>query len=189
MIQPCQPGQEVPVTVSISRQIKPGREADYEQWFSGVIDAAGSFKGHLGTNILRPSTNTAHQYAIIYRFDTYQNCQQWEASDTRKEWLRKLEPLVEGEAETRRSTGLEFWFDLPQLPAQKPATWKMSVILIVVVFLILMGIHLLLGPTLSQLPLWLRTFIVVVFQVLLMTYLIMPRVTLLLKDWLFNNSK
>ena len=188
MIQPCQPGQEGPVTVSISRQIKAGREADYEQWVSGVIEAAGNFEGHLGTNILRPADKTDHKYVIIYRFDSYEHCQQWEQSETRQHWLDKLKPFVEGEAETRRSTGLEFWFDLPLLPAKKPATWKMSLVLIVVVFIILMAIQLLLGPILNPLPIWLRTLIVVVFQVLLLSYLIMPRVTLILRDWLFAKS-
>ena len=34
-----EPGQEGPVTVSISRRVKPGREADYEAWLHGIVEA------------------------------------------------------------------------------------------------------------------------------------------------------
>ncbi|MFW1678125.1 antibiotic biosynthesis monooxygenase [Pontibacter sp. JAM-7] len=184
----CTPGDEGPVTVSISRRVKPGREAEYEAWISGVIDAAGEYPGHLGTSVLRPGPTTDHEYVIIYRFDTYQNCQQWEQSTLRKTWLDKLAGLTEGAAKTHRGTGLEFWFDLPELPAhQPPSPAKMALVLIVVVYALIMGIHALLQPWLSVLPAWLQTLCVVAGQVVLMTYVVMPRVTRLLKNWLFKH--
>ncbi|MDF2180596.1 antibiotic biosynthesis monooxygenase [Neptuniibacter sp. CAU 1671] len=183
----CQPGDEGPVTVSISRRVKPGRESDYEQWISGVIEAAGEYPGHLGTSVLRPGPATRHEYVLIYRFDNYEHCQQWEQSYLRKQWLDKLEGMTEGDATTVRGTGLEFWFDLPELPAhQPPSPAKMALVLVVVVFVLIMGINLLFKPWLDLLPLWLHTLLVVIGQVLLMTYVVMPRVTKLLKNWLFK---
>lgn len=183
-----QPGdKQEPITVSISRKVKAGCEAEYEAWISGVIDAARDFPGHHGASVLRPCAATHQQYVIIYRFASYEDCQRWEASDTRKEWLAKIEPWVEGEAVTRRGTGLEFWFDLPELPAQKPPSpHKMALVLVVVVFTLVMAINLIFGSWLAELPIWLRTFLVVLTQVLLMTYIVMPRVTKLLKAWLFK---
>lgn len=183
----CQPGDEGSVTVSISRKIKPGSELAYEQWVSGVIEAASTFPGHLGTNVLRPSAATGHEYVLIYRFDNYANCQNWEQSQLRQEWLIQLEGLVEGNATTQRGTGLEFWFDLPELPVKKPAPGKMSLVLIVVVYILVMGLNLIFSPWLDQLPMWLRTLGIVLAQVLLMTYLVMPKITLILKDWLYKS--
>ncbi|WP_067987038.1 antibiotic biosynthesis monooxygenase [Neptuniibacter pectenicola] len=183
----CQPGDEGPITVSISRKVKLGSEAEYENWVSGVINAASSYPGHLGTNVLRPSQATNHEYVIIYRFDNYANCQHWEQSETRSEWLAKLESLVEGEAVTKRGTGLEFWFDLPELPTQKhPSPHKMALILIIVVYVLVVAINLAFAPILEPMSFWFKTLTIVVAQVLLMTYVVMPRVTRLLKSWLYS---
>ncbi|MCP4596909.1 antibiotic biosynthesis monooxygenase [Neptuniibacter sp.] len=185
--QVCQPGDEGSVTVSISRKVKPGFEVEYEQWISGVIEAASSYPGHLGTNVLRPSQATNFEYVLIYRFDSYQHCQTWEQSDLRNQWLDKLDGLVEGEAKTQRGTGLEFWFDLPELPVQKhPRPEKMALVLIGVVYVLVLALNLIFAPWLEQMPLWLRILCVVVAQVLLMTYLVMPKVTRALKDWLYS---
>ncbi|WP_299183963.1 antibiotic biosynthesis monooxygenase [uncultured Neptuniibacter sp.] len=182
----CQPGDEGSITVSISRKVKPGAELAYEKWVSGVIEAASSYPGHLGTNVLRPSAATKHEYVIIYRFDSYEHCQNWEESDLRQQWLGQLETLVDGPATTQRGTGLEFWFDLPELPIVKPSPGKMAIVLIVVVYLLVMLLNIVFDPILDLMPGWLRTFCVVTAQVLLMTYLVMPRVTRILKDWLYN---
>lgn len=185
--QLTEPGQEGPVTVSISRKAKPGRETEYEAWISGVIDAASEYPGHQGSNVLRPTVATGNRYVLIYRFDNYENCQNWENSDLRKEWLDKLEPLIEGEAEVQRGTGLEFWFDLPELPVNKhPSPHKMALVLISVVYVLVIMLNLLLAPLLVDTNLWLRSAVIVVLQVVLMTYLVMPRVTRLLHGWLFK---
>jgi len=183
----CQPGSEGSITVSISRRVKTGCEAAYEEWISGVIEAASTYPGHLGTNVLRPGPATNHEYVIIYRFDSYEHCQSWENSYLRQQWLEKLEGLVEGKTTTKRGTGLEFWFDLPELPTHKNASpHKMAIVLIVVVYVLVIAINLLFQPLLEPLSLWWRTLFIVVLQVLLMTFFVMPRVTKLLKNWLFN---
>ncbi|MEY8199176.1 MAG: antibiotic biosynthesis monooxygenase [Gammaproteobacteria bacterium] len=185
--QLTQPGDEGAITVSISRRVKPGYEAQYERWISGVIEAAATYPGHLGTNVLRPGPTTNHEYVSIYRFDSYSNCQRWEKSSLRQAWLDKLEPMVEGEPITHRGTGLEFWFDLPELPVQKhPSPHKMALVLISVVYTLVLMFNLALAPLLDGMQLWQRVLVIVVLQVLLMTYLVMPRVTRLLQPWLYK---
>lgn len=182
----CQPGDEGSITVSISRKVKLGAEQQYELWVSGVVEAASTFSGHLGTNILRPSAATKNEYVIIYRFDSYENCQCWETSALRQTWLDQLSGLVEGHATTKRGTGLEFWFDLPELPVAKPSPWRMSLVLIGVVYILVMLLNVIFSPVLDLMPTWLRTLSIVCSQVLLMTYLVMPKVTHLLKAWLYK---
>lgn len=64
----------------------------------------------------------------------------------------------------------------------------MDLVLIVVVCLLVFIINPLFGSWLAELPLYARVGLVVVGQVLLMTYLIMPRVTRLLQSWLFRTG-
>jgi antibiotic biosynthesis monooxygenase (ABM) superfamily enzyme len=181
-----EPGHEGPVTVSISRKVVPGRETDYENWLHGVIAAASDFPGHLGVSILRPSGRTDGRYVLIYRFDSWEHCQRWETSDTRASWVEKLGGLVVGEADSKRVTGLEAWFDLPEIPVQQHAPrWKMAIVLIAVVFVLVYPLQLGILPVTESWPHWTRTLLIATIQVLLMTYLVMPRVTRALRAWLF----
>lgn len=181
------PDQIDPVTVSVARRVVPGKESQYEEWLRRVTATASGFAGHLGTNVLRPSTATGGDYVIIYRFDTYAHAHAWEESPQRAALIAEVGPLVEGETIRKHVTGLEFWFDLPTVPVTaKPSQHKMALVLIVVVFTLVYGLNLLLAPVLGDQPLWLRTLIVITLQVLLMTYIVMPRVTSLIKGWLYN---
>ncbi|PLX36730.1 MAG: antibiotic biosynthesis monooxygenase [Hyphomicrobiales bacterium] len=176
-----------PVTVSIARRVQAGHEAEYEAWVSGISQTAAQFPGHLSVAVLRPSAATRGDYVIIYRFDSYEHCRVWEESRERAEWVERLADIVEGDSSVKRVTGLEFWFDLPEVPAAAaPSQHKMALVLVVVVYLILVGLNWALAPLISDLPSLVRTFIIVVLQVGLLTYLVMPRVTRLLRPWLFR---
>ena len=175
-----------PVTVSVSRRVSPGREAEYEDWLHGIAAAATAYEGHQGINILRPSAQTGGRYVLIYRFDSDAHAAAWENSPERAHWIAKLEGITEGEVERKRVTGLEVWFDLPEVPAAAHAPrWKMALVLIAVVFVIVYPLQLVILPLTTAWPHWLRTLTIAVIQVSLMTYLVMPRVIALLKPWLF----
>ncbi|MCS4502463.1 antibiotic biosynthesis monooxygenase [Arhodomonas aquaeolei] len=181
------PGKEGPVTVSVARRVRPGCEAEYERWVSGIVHAAGAFPGHLGAYVLRPSAQTDNEYVLIYRFDTYAHCRAWEQSAERRQWIEALDDIVEGEAAIKRVTGLEFWFDLPEVPAAaQPSPHKMALTLTVVVYLMLSIVKWALSPVTAGLPGPVALFIVVAVQVVLLTYVVMPRVTRLLKGWLYG---
>ncbi len=176
-----------PVTVSVLRTVVPGREQDYEAWIRDISAVAARFPGHQGVNVLRPSPATDNKYVVIYRFASYADSRRWEESSDRKTWIAKLDGLVEGEADYKHVTGLEFWFDLPELPvAATPSPHKMALTLIVVVFCLVYALQMATGPLVEEWPLWARVMLSVLVQVILMTYLIMPRVTRLLKGWLYH---
>lgn len=175
-----------PVTVSVSRKVLPGKEEDYERWIGGVTEAAGAFQGHLGVNVLRPGSGGAGRYIIIYRFDTDENAGRWENSAERQKWVSRLEGLVEGEADTKKVSGLEFWFDLPDIPVTaKPSLWRMALLTTVVVYGLVLSLSEILGPLLAGFPFWGKLLVIIPVQVLLMTYVVMPRITRWFKRWIF----
>ena len=184
------PSSQDPVTVSVARKVLPGHEAAYEDWVKGVSAAAATYPGHLGISVLRPSAQTNGEYVLIYRFDTYEHGRAWEESELRKSWVAKLDGIAAGPARFTKVTGLEFWFDLPTVPvAAKPSPHKMALTLIVVVFALVYPMQLTVGVWLGDVPLWLKVITIVVLQVLLMTYIVMPRVTHILKPWLFGTNR
>jgi len=176
-----------PVTVSIARKIKPGFEKQYEIWEKDVIREAAKFPGYMGTSFLRPNTATNNKYIIIYRYDSYQNAINWEKSDVRKKWLEHIEPMLIGEAEKQKMTGLEVWFDLPEIETDKPAPrYKMALVLTVVLYFLSVSLNLVFRPVLELVSLPVNILIILVINVLLMTYVIMPKLTYLLRNWLYK---
>ena len=181
--------QEGPVTVTVRRSVLPGREAEYEDWLRETAEDAALFPGMMGVNFIRPDRTQQKDYVSIFRFDTYRHLREWEDSAQRSDGLKRVEELIEGEAQVRKATGLEFWFNLPDVPMNKaPSPHKMALVLIVVVFVLVVSINFGFGAWLSDLPMLVRIAMVVVVQVLLMTYVIMPQVTRLLKPWLFGSD-
>ncbi len=181
--------EDGPVTVSVSRKAVPGKEKEYEQWISGISQSASKYPGHMGTNVLRPSDATKGEYVIIYRFDNYPNACQWEQSDERSQWLEKVAPLVQGETTRKKVTGLEFWFDLPDIPVtHAPSRQKMAIVMIVVVYVLVLTLSTLFTPIIGDFAFWQKLLVIIPLQVILMTYVVMPRVTRLLKNWLYSIS-
>lgn len=178
--------QQQPITVTVSRCVKPGMESEYEDWVHNISKTASTFEGYLGTNILRPN-NTNNQYVIIYRFDNYEHAQAWEDSPKRKHWIDQVEPLVTGEGQRKKVTGFEFWFDLPSVPAAAHAPkHKMAIIMIVVVYTLVLTLATLLTPIIGDFAFWQKLLVIIPTQVLLMTYIVMPKVTGWLKGWIYR---
>jgi len=174
-----------PVTISIARRVIPGREADYEAWIKGITAQALTFPGHMGVNVIRP-TAPSTEYVTIFRFDSCRHSRDWEQSPERAQWLDRLADIVEGQGELQKGTGMEFWFSLPELPASHPSPHKMALVLFMVVFCLVLILNWTLAPFTGDWSVVGRVFLAVFLQVTLMTYLVMPRVTRLLKPWLFS---
>ncbi|HEY9098018.1 MAG TPA: hypothetical protein VIN38_04030 [Thiobacillus sp.] len=172
---------EQSVTAVVTRRIVPGREPDYLAWAYEVEQVAARFPGHQGiTYKLQGEDNECH---AVFRFDTVEHLLDWEESDERKHWTAKLDGIVEGEARIDRLTGLEFLFQ-DQL---HPKAHKMALVLTAAIFLIVVILNpffSFLATTMPATPEWLLLLVRVILQVLLLTYLIMPRVMRILAPWL-----
>ncbi|HEX8698808.1 MAG TPA: antibiotic biosynthesis monooxygenase [Myxococcaceae bacterium] len=173
-----------PVTVIVSRRVKPGTEARFEEWLRGVTAEAMRFPGHLGVNVIRPSSATAGDYVLIFRFDTYGHLQAWEESSVRAEWLSRATEFTVGEARIRRVNGLEFWFDAPGQP-RPPPRHKMVLVTVLGIYPLLIFVLPALRSLLRALPDLLAALVSAGVMVSLMTYAVMPLLTRLLAPWLF----
>jgi uncharacterized protein len=153
----------------------------------------------MGIDIIKPTSNASSkskfEYVIILRFNNYDNLTKWEKSPIRNEWLQKGRKLVEADPDVQKMTGLEFWFTpnfkdeySPMIPLQPPARYKMVIVTIPVIPILLLTlvpqIHFL--TEMLSIPFPIRLVIALTITVLLMTYVIMPFLTKLLKPWLFK---
>jgi uncharacterized protein len=192
-----------PITVIVTRIAKKGRIKEFEDWMDGIVHESLKFEGNLGVNIIRPVEKSRPEYVIIFRFNTLDNLLKWEKSQERKDWLEKSKNVVEGEDKVQKFTGLEFWFtprsshrakdeatnNEDSIPTVNvPPRYKMVIVTVSILFLLL---HTLIPPIrqlTESLPLLLSDLLGVTVTVLLMTYLIMPSATRLLKAWLYKRK-
>jgi uncharacterized protein len=177
------------VTAIISHVVRTGREQGYEEWFHGIAADARKFKGYLGVSTIRPQDHSHPEYVVILKFDRYDNLKIWLESDVRREWIERLQPLIEKPEDIQTLTGLETWFSLPHQPLKSPPPrYKMALVTWLAVFVTLAILSRLLAPILANLPTLLSQLITSGLVVILLTYLIMPRLTKLFKPWLYPKA-
>ena len=179
-------GSDGPVTTTVTRRVKPGHESFYEQFLEGIIAAASRFPGHLGVEVFRPESGSAGEYRVVYRFDTGEHLRAWLDSEERAAWLERAEPHVIGPMRTQFLTGLETWFTVPGLPATPPPPpYKMALVTWMTIFPLITLVVIVLGPLLGRLAQVPGLAITTAVAVPIMTWLVMPRVTRLLRGWLY----
>jgi hypothetical protein len=176
---------EGPVTTTVTRRVKPGHEAAYEGFLEGIIAAASRFPGHLGAEVFRPQTAAAGEYRIVYRFDSAAHLHAWLDSPEHAAWLERAEPHVIGPLQRQVLTGLESWFTLPSQPGLPPPPYKMALVTWAAIFPLITGVVVATAPLVGGLPLVARLAVTTAVTVPLMTWVVMPRMTRLLRRWLY----
>lgn len=176
-----------PVTIIISRVVKPGCQEVFEVSLKGISEEVKKFAGYMGGNLIRPADGSKLEYVNIFRFDSYENMHAWEISEVRKKWLMKLDALVERESKPQVITGLEYWFTLPEKPLEKPPPrHKMAVLIWLAVFPILLVLPPAIRNLLHGFPDILVIAAISCAMVAIMTFIIMPLLTRCFARWLFK---
>ena len=177
-----------PVTASARIKAKKGRIDEFEEWVDGIIHESLKFEGHMGVSIIRPPDPANPEYIVIIRFDNYQNLAKWENSGIQRKWIEKGKDVIEDEPKVAKQTGLEFWFTPfsrnAQAPAIQPPRYKMAIVTGVVIFALFITLLPLIQNATARLPFLVGIVITIAVMVVLMTYVIMPAVTWLLRPWL-----
>lgn len=89
--------------------------------------------------------------------------------------------------EVRRLSGIEAWFTLPEKPqARPPERWRMEVVSWLAAFPLIQLLNLMLIPWLGWAPPLLRGALVCSAMIVMMTYVVMPRLTRLFAGFLFS---
>ena len=168
-----------------SRRVKPGREADFQAWAHGIVAASRRFPGHLGASVL--DAPGSREYHVLFSFADRKSLRAWLDSDERRRWLARGGELLEADRGLQQLTGLETWFKLPgsNVPTMKPPPrWKMWLVSMVAVYPLVLGFQVLVVPRMAGLPLPLRALLFPLVLLTLMTFVVMPVVTRVLRRWL-----
>jgi uncharacterized protein len=177
-----------PVTILITRSPRKSNQQEFEQALSDTINAALEFPGHLGVTVLKPQKGESNDYQIIVKFASQADYQRWCQSHEAARWFEILNRLEEKPPNLEIMTGIETWFTVhsstlrPMIP---PPRYKMVIVTWIAIFVLIVLINLLFGGFLASLPMLLRSFVLTVVLVALMTYVVMPRMTRLFSWWLY----
>lgn len=183
---------EGPITATVARRIKPGHEAAFEEFLTGIGGAARAFPGYLGAEVFRPASGESGEYRTVYRFDSPDHLRGWLDSDEHAAWMERAEPHVAGSMRTGTEffTGLESWFTLPTQPgAPPPPPYKMAILTLVTIFPLITLVVVVSAPLIRSLPLVPKLAVTTLVTVALMTWVVMPRMTRLLGGWLYPGRR
>ncbi|MFO7527856.1 MAG: antibiotic biosynthesis monooxygenase [Marinobacter sp.] len=178
-----------PLTVVVSRRVRKGEEREFEQLSSQMTERAATFQGYLGTTMFRPSSPDDPEYRIVFKFRDRETLTSWEESEERAELLEQTESLLVQPSEREVTSGIVTWFTLPgQNPVKPPPKWKMTLVSWLALYPAVTLLFVLFGDILAQIPLLARTFLVTAVVMILMSYMLMPRMTRWFSPWLFPKT-
>jgi antibiotic biosynthesis monooxygenase (ABM) superfamily enzyme len=183
------PTSPAPVTRIARRRAQAGHESEYEALVREMFASMRSSPGFLGADLLPPE-QAGEAYQVIVRFATETDMQRWDASAARAAMHQRMRAVAENEPEYRNLSGLEAWFTPAVVPASMhPPRIRMAIVTWLGIFPTVSLVLGLIAPLLLPLPFLLRTALLTALVVFVMTWIVMPRLTKLMRPWLSQTSK
>ena len=177
-------------SVVITHRVSIEKQAQYEEWLNEIGPIAKASEGLLDLHVVRPVRGVTETYSIIIRYDSEQNLRNWMESDVRNQLIAKVQDLLIGKDEYRIQSGLDFWFMPEGAKARIPVRWKQFLITWSAIYPLVLGVPLTLAAVLRWLGVPENHYVDVLFAtaviVFLMVYVVMPRYTKLVRNWLFK---
>ncbi len=172
----------MPIHIAITRRVRPGREAEFQEALREFFQSSFTHGGVLGASMLMPPPGSGtHEYGILRTFRNEKERDDFYGSAMFKSWEERIKPLTEGEPVHRQLHGLEAWFRSPQNP---PPRWKMAVATFLGVLPTAMVLNLTLGPLIQSWNFILNSLVFNACIVALLTWVVMPVITRALHRWL-----
>ena len=177
----------MPIHIAITRRVKPGCEAEFQQALREFFQNSFAHGGVVGASMLTPPPGSnSREYGILRSFTSKTERDAFYESPMFKAWDERARTLTEGEPVYRPLHGLEAWFRSPHNP---PPRWKMAVTTFIGVFPLAMILNLTIGPVIHGWPFVLRNAVFNACVVALLSWVVMPVVTRLLHVWLQPPSR
>lgn len=175
------------VSFIIKHKVRPERHEEYEVWLHKTIAEAAKYHGHMGAQVARPAPG-AHDYEIAVRFATREDAEHWIQSETRRNLIREVEPLIAEPEKLRISSGIDYWFTAVTEGNRPPKRWKQWLTSVAVISVLTMIIPSLLAPLFRAVPVLgtfgVRQVINAMCVVFMVVYVVMPPVTRAVAGWL-----
>ena len=174
----------------IIHTVRRGSRRRDAEWAKEILSAVSGYPGYLGREVILP-TRGNRRYTIIVRFDNEERLRAWADSEARREFVGRAAELLEEGGRNEITTGVDFWFTPEN--ARPPRAWKQFLLGTSVVYPLSLAIPHFLSPLFGvapslRHPLVSRLLVAVILTGLL-TFVIMPRYTRLVRAWLYRDAE
>lgn len=177
---------ERPISVVITRRVRPGCADEFERRLREFIPVALAFPGHLGVHVLRPAAGH-DDWGVVLRFRSGRDWEAFRAWGTYADWTAGLRPLLALDPAVEEVCGLETWFTPPGARPPIPR-WKMFLLTWTGVNLVAGVQRATISPALETLPFPLGFLLFNAGVVAALTWVVMPVFVRSAHGWLHPAS-
>lgn len=174
---------QTPVTAVFERRVRAGSEARYEDWLTGIAQAAARSPGSQGTTILRPTGGNA-EYVAIAQFESPETLEAWLESADRKSWMSRLRAVDTCHEDVSTLAGMERWFTLSHGARAHPPRYKTAALVLLGLYPLVLVLDVVLGPLLADLPRPVGLLVSLLVSVSIMVGSVLPWLTRVFGGWL-----
>jgi antibiotic biosynthesis monooxygenase (ABM) superfamily enzyme len=166
-----------PVKIVLQRRARPGSGKAFDAWVRALLQSAPALEG---SSVIAAEGGS---HFILLRFASQADLDRWQASPQVRELLRREDEFAEDPGAPVVHSGFETWFALPGRASDKPpANWKIALVTWVALFPQVVLLAYLIPP---QVPFLLSAVLSTVIPVSALTWVVMPRLTVWLRRWLY----
>lgn len=180
-------GRNGSASTVITSRVKPGSDAWFAEWQGRMGAAQQQFPGYVGQRLQAPIPGVNADWVAIVAFETATDLHQWEESAERKALVAESTPYVQRYDVRPADSAFESWFTKSESAGKPPPAWKLSAIVLLVLYPIVMLEFFTLNHVTTD---WLRiepalgVFIGNAVSVAITGFLLIPWASTLLNWWL-----
>ena len=177
-----------PIHIAITVQVRKPQAAEFERALTDFISRSLAEPGARGVQCLYPPPGSAStEYGLVRSFASAADRDAFCWSAFFKDWLARIEPMVEGKTPRRQLSGLEAWFRDGGEPM--PPRWKMALLTWPAVWFASTLMRTILAPALGpNIPQIVEAGFVTAGVVVILTWVVMPFLVRIARPWLRPES-
>jgi hypothetical protein len=173
----------------ITRLIREGSNAAFEDAVKAFIPTSLAFPGHMGVHMLRPPPGE-NVYGAVLTFRAKEDWTAFQRSPQYLTFLAAIEPLLAEPQGIDALCGLESWFTpIGARITRVPPRWKMALVTWVGVCLTVLTVNAVLSPWTPAWPVWLYFLLSNGLIVIGLTWAVMPALNRLFGSWLLSAAQ
>jgi len=173
----------MPFHVAITRRVRPGCEAEFQEALREFFQRSFSHGGVLGASMLVPPPGSdSREFGILRTFASRAEHEAFQRWPEFLEFDRRARELTEGEPVSRELHGLDAWF---RSPGSAPPRWKMALVTFAVVWPVSEGVaHAVILACGEGTPYIVRSALISLGIVAILTWAAMPLAVRAAARWL-----
>ena len=178
--------RNVPGTVStvFAYRIKDQSWEEFDAWRKRINSEARRQPGFISVESFDTIEDGLPYRIHVLRFDDREHLDRWFASEARLALLDEVQNYVHEFQIRKIGTGFEGWFDYGRDADKPPANWRQWLVILGALFPVIMILKALFTPVFDVLPFPLAFFFLLMADVAVLTWVIMPQFTRLMNFWL-----